>query len=108
MAVGCVQWCSAKSCKGALFFVARERMVMFEKKRLMYPELRVRVQVDNIKLHLRSMSFDLREKTGDSFEFFKKCELLTTSCLSRTVTIEAKQVWSFKVSLMAEASVFLR
>ena len=54
----------------------------------MYPELRVRVQVD--ELHLRSMSFDLREKTGDSFELFKKCELLTTSCLSRKVTIEAK------------------
>ena len=58
----------------------------------MYRELRVPVQVDDIKLHLRSMSFDLREKkkTGDSFALFKKCELLTASCLSRKVTIEAK------------------
>ena len=56
----------------------------------MDPELWVRVQVDDIKLHLRSMSFDLREKTGDSFELFKKCRLLTTSCLSRKVTTEAK------------------
>ena len=28
----------------------------------MYPELRVRVQVDDIKLHVRSMSFNLHEK----------------------------------------------
>ena len=56
----------------------------------MYPKLRVRVQVGDIKLHLWSMSFDLREKTEDSFELFKKCELLTTSCLSRKVTMEAK------------------
>ena len=72
LAVGSVQGCLAKSCKGALFFVARERMVMFEKKRLMYPELRVRVQVDNIKLHLRSMSFDLREKKRVTHSIFSR------------------------------------
>ena len=56
----------------------------------MYPELRVPVQVDDIKLHLKSVSFDLREKNGGLIRVVQECELLTTSCLSRKVTIEAK------------------
>ena len=44
-----------------------------------------------MKLHFRSMSFDLCGKKGrDSFESFNKCELLTSSSLSRKVTIEPK------------------
>ena len=54
----------------------------------MYPELRVRVQVDDIKLHLRSMSFDLREKNGGLIRVVQEVriidhELSLTKCDNR-------------------------
>ena len=47
-------------------------------------ELGVRVQVDDIKLHLRGMSFDLGKKNGGLIRVVQAMRiLLTTSCLSK-------------------------
>ena len=74
----------------------------------MYPELRVRVQVDDIKLHLRSMSFDLREKNGGLIRVVQEMQIIDHELsLTKRRQQRQKQVWSSKASLKAEASEFL-
>ena len=71
----------------------------------MRPELRVRLQVDEMKLHLRSICFDLREKRGTHSSCSTQCDLLTSSSLSVTVTIEAKKA-SLQLQSLAQGRGF--
>ena len=74
----------------------------------MDPELRVRVQVDDIKLHLRSMSFDLREKNGGLIRVVQEMQIIDHELsLTKGGNRGKKQVWSSKASVKAEASEFL-